>query len=78
MNLHEEHMRLVDRVNNAKTERDHLDAELILEGFGKGVSASGGNLGALIIEADLEQFRRGVPETRPMCGGTFNDWKPCY
>jgi len=70
------HIDLAVAVNNAKTEREHREAELrlngyldaIRDGFGSAVS------GRMIMECDMYYLNQGID--RPMCGGVFLDWKP--
>jgi hypothetical protein len=73
VSLHEKHMKLVDAVNNAKTEHEHYTLGQILHGWRDGVVDAGGRVD--LCAADLEQFDRGF-EHRPMCCGVFLDWEP--
>ena len=73
-NVHSEHMKRVDAVNEAKTEREHQDANLVLKGFRDGLDAAGLSP-RIYMDCDLAQFARGF-EHRPMCCGVFLDWKP--
>ena len=73
MDIHEKHMLLIDAVNEAKTDREHWDAYMRLEGWRNGVKDAGGTVD--LIAADLEQFERGHQD-RLMCCGVFSDWKP--
>ena len=73
MTTHEMHMKLIDDVNNAKTQCEHEIAYWTLHGWRKGVEFAGGTVD--LINADLEQFERGH-ESRLMCCGVFNEWKP--
>lgn len=72
--LEARHMQLVDRVNNSKTRQEYWEWRERLSGFHEGVRACGGNLGQLLIHADLVQDSRGVD--RDMCGGVWLDWEP--
>lgn len=70
--IHQKHMMLVDAVNEAKTERAHSDAQMILRGWREGMADAGRPVE--LCHADLEQFDRGFTE-RPMCCGVFLDWE---
>jgi predicted ATP-dependent serine protease len=65
---------LTEAVNNSKNEVEHNWNMAVRHGFLKGVEASGGNSGRLIIECDLHYINQGID--RPMCGGEFLDWEP--
>ena len=71
MTLHEQHMKLIDGVNNAENEVQRTFRSQHLHGWLEGVGACGRNVGQMIMEADMEQFERG--NDRPMCGGVFLD-----
>ena len=68
--IHTEHMKMIDAVNTATDPDQKRREELRLDGWRAGIKACGQNLGGYLIEADLEQFRRGH-ENRPMCCGVF-------
>ena len=77
MGWHEKHMQYVEAVNKARTEHEHHDAQLRLDGFREGVAEvlglTQGELGRILMDADSHYLERGVD--RPMCGGVWSDWK---
>lgn len=72
MTIHEKHMHLIDKVNNAETELEHSCAEHYLKGWRDGVEYAG--RGINYLHADLHQKNRG--HRRDMDAGVFLDWKP--
>ena len=69
--LHEQHMKLVDAVNNAPDDRTRREADVRLGGWLDGLQAAndGRHIGRLLMRADIEQMERGYE--RPMCAGVF-------
>lgn len=72
MSLHEKHIAMIEAVNNSKTEHEHREADLKLEGWRDGVEAAGKRLD--LCAADWHYMEQGIE--RPMCCGVFLDWKP--
>ena len=73
--LRTKHIEMVEAVNTAKTEREHREADLRLEGFRKAIECvCPGCLGMFLIAADLHYINQGID--RPMCCGVWMDWKP--
>jgi len=67
-----EHIRLVESVNNAKTKREHDLADAHLYGWRQGVKATGGDVD--VCGADMFYLNQGIE--RPMCCGVWLDWEP--
>lgn len=65
------HTDLIDRVNDALTEREHTYAEGVLTGWRAGVDSCGMRWSG--IEADNHTTAR-FGEDRPMCCGVLLDW----
>lgn len=72
MDLYEKHIELVEAVNNAKTELEHILAVSLLAGWREGCSDAGKPVS--LIDADLYYIDQGIE--RPICCGEFLDWKP--
>jgi len=62
------HIELVERVNNAKTEKDRNYACNVLYGFREALEVIGINQ---LIACDLYYLNQGID--RPMCAGVFLD-----
>jgi len=61
---------MVGAVNNARTEQEHRDAKMRLEGYKKRCEEHGETWPG--IELDLS----ADDQDRPMCCGEYIDWKP--
>jgi hypothetical protein len=66
--IFEQHIHLVERVNNAKTRREEFDALNVLSGFRMALNLVGINQ---LMECDLYFMDQGIE--RPMCCGVFLD-----
>jgi len=73
MTKHEQHMKLIDEVNNAKTRHEHSAAYWTLHGWREGMSFAGHCVD--LCAADLTQMERGHGNRNMTCG-IFHDWKP--
>jgi hypothetical protein len=62
------HIKLVEAVNNAKTEKEKNTASDVLYGFREALEVMGVNQ---LMECDLHYINQGVD--RPMCCGVFLD-----
>ncbi len=76
--LEDEHIRLLERVNNAKTEAAHTLAEAELRAWRDGVAVAldwgAAERGYLLMLGDQHYIDQGL--AGPMCGGVHLDWKP--
>jgi hypothetical protein len=72
MTLRAKHIELVEKVNNAKSEREHCAYQHRLDAWREGVLDAGVNLS--LMAADQHYLDQGID--RPMCCGVFLDWKP--
>ena len=72
MSIHDKHIKMVEAVNNAKTEAEHSVANLHLHSWREGV-ADGGTV-LRLMDCDLHYMNQGID--RPMCCGVWLDWKP--
>ena len=80
MNLIEKHIELIAKVNNAKTEREHRNAEIYLRAWRDGVAAHAG-VDHFAIAMDwlhCDLHHEGADAERPMCLGVFLDWDPSH
>jgi hypothetical protein len=66
--IFEQHIKLVEKVNNAKTRREEFDALNVLSGFRMALNLAGINQ---LMECDLYFIDQGID--RPMCCGVFLD-----
>jgi len=73
MTLHEKHLELVDAVNDAETEGQHMRSTIVLYGFRSGVEACGRSLD--LIGCDFHTIEKHG-QYREMCCGVLLDWKP--
>lgn len=69
-----EHIRLVEAVNNAKTQAEHDRADMHLHGWREGVRACGYQLD--MCAADWRYMNADENNDRPMCCGVWLDWSP--
>ena len=77
MTLGQQHIRIVEAVNNSPSEFVHARNECYLRGWMDGLKAAGFSdcfIGGLIMDADAHYIAQGID--RPMCGGVWNDWEP--
>lgn len=72
MTPYDQHMALVDAVNDSTCISGKNVAEAMLEGFRRGYQAAGFRLH--IMDCDLHSMERFGD--RPMCCGVLLDWKP--
>lgn len=70
----QKHIELVEAVNNAKTEREHENAENVLRGFRIAIGYTDQSPGRQLIDCDLHYINQGID--RPMCCGVWLDWTP--
>ena len=74
--IYEKHCLLLDAVNNAQTITEHDTMVMCLESWRSGVKDAGAYGSISLIDADMYYLDQGID--RPMCGGVWLDWKPCY
>lgn len=76
--VHEQHIALIEAVNNAKTREEHREADIRLRAFRDGVAAALGwndtGRGYMLMRGDLHYIEQGID--RDTCGGVFCDWTP--
>lgn len=66
--IFEQHIKLVEKVNNAKTRQEEINSSNVLYGFRRALELAGVNQ---LMECDLYYIDQGVD--RPMCCGVFLD-----
>jgi len=73
--LHDKHLEMVRAVNDAKTEREHREADLRLQGFRAcaDIVCCESFFGEMLMAADVYYANAGIG--RPMCCGVWLDWK---
>lgn len=72
MNIHDEHMKRIDAVNDATTQRQHDEARIELNGFRDGLEVAGVKVD--YMACDRTQIARGLGY-HAMCCGVFLGWK---
>jgi len=72
MTLHEQHIELIEAVNNAEEANNHLNKMLYLNAWRDGVVAAGHKLD--FCACDWHYLSQGID--RPMCCGVWLDWQP--
>ena len=70
MTITDKHIALVEAVNNATTEQEHRECEIVLNTFRETLSLLGHEPN--LMACDMHYLSQGID--RPMCCGVFLDW----
>ena len=68
--------KMVRAVNEAKTEKEHRNAELRLEGYRQRCEELGQTWPCCELDLIFEEVDTNTNEFRPSCCGQFLDWQP--